>query len=63
MTWPRLALLLLVSWALLTAGLTIAFGSWSVPFLSAGVLGLLWAAPSAWKFYVDGLAEKDEAKR
>lgn len=63
MTWPKLCALLLLAWALLTLGLTIAFESFAVPWLSAGVLVLAFCYPYARKMYVDSLAKKDEGDR
>lgn len=63
MTWPRLACLLVLAWALLTAGLTMLCGWWLLP-TSAGLAVAAFAYPFARKFYADGLAEKDnEADR
>jgi len=61
-TWPRLALLLLAAWSLLTCGATMLLGWWALP-TSAGIALAAYAYPYARKFYVDGLAEKDEADK
>ena len=62
MTWPRLASVILASWALTTAGLAMLLGWWIVP-TSAGLVLAAYAYPFARAMYVSGLAEKDEADR
>lgn len=62
MTWPRLALLGVTSWALLTAGLTMAFHSWAVVPLSSGLaLGAV-CYVYARAAYIAALEEKEEDK-
>ena len=63
MTWPRLASVIIAAWALLTCGLVMAFDSWAVVPLSAGVALGAYAYPFARALYVASLAEKDEADR
>ncbi len=62
MTWPRLASVILVAWALLTCGVTMALGWWALP-TSAGLALAAYAYPFARSLYVASLAEKDEAER
>lgn len=63
MTWPRLASLSLFAWALLTAGLTMAFRSWAVVPLSAGLAlaALCWVYGRA--MYEEEITKKDEADK
>ena len=62
MTWPRLASVIIAAWALLTVGLTMLCGLWFLP-TSAGLLLAAYAYPAAKQFYVESLAEKDEAPK
>lgn len=63
MTWPRLIVVILLSWALITCGLAMAFRSWAVVPLSAGVaLGALAWVDLRAKVAAE-LGEKDEAKK
>lgn len=63
MKWPALAVLMFASWALLTAGLTMAFRSWAVVPLSAGLaLGALAWVDLRAKVAAE-MTEKDEADK
>ena len=63
MTWPRLTSLIVLSWALTTGGLTMAFGSWAVVPLSAGVTLGAWAWIDLRAKVADELNRKDEATK
>lgn len=63
MTWPRLIAVILAAWALTTGGLAMAFRSWAVVPLSAGIaLGVLAWIDLRAKVAAE-LEEKDEATK
>jgi hypothetical protein len=62
-TWRTLCLLLLIAWALLTLGLTMAFESLAVPPIMGSIALGAFCYPYARKMYVDSLAKRDEGER
>lgn len=63
MTWPKLVGLALLAWALVTTGLALAFRSWAVVPLSAGLAlsAVCWVYGRA--MYAEAIAARDGAQK